>query len=152
MSQTLEQFFVKINGASEAAEAAIFNELQLFGVEVAATIKQNLAAGVGPRSRTGRLAASISSKPRAEPEGASVSIGSYGVPYASFMEYGTKPHTIYPHRSAYLRFEGRSGEIVFARKVNHPGTPAYYFVRAPIMAASAGLGARLSLAVRGATP
>jgi hypothetical protein len=154
MTQTLEQFFVKLDDAtSEAAAAAIFRELQLFGVEMSAQIKRNLAAGVGPKSRTGRLSRAVTSQARAEPEGASVSIGVFGgVPYARWMEYGSAAHPIYPRRSAYLRFEGASGEIVFARKVNHPGTPAYYFVRTPIMAARGALATSLKLAITKVLP
>lgn len=72
------------------------------------------------------------------------------VPYASFVDAGTEPHTIRPkvehgfvgptrksqgrraiddigtHRIA-LRWYDASGEPHFAREVHHPGTPAYGF-------------------------
>ncbi|MEM2003164.1 MAG: HK97 gp10 family phage protein [Nitrososphaerota archaeon] len=47
--------------------------------------------------------------------------------YASFVEFGTRPHVIYPRRARALRFEV-DGEVVFARRVHHPGTPAQKFV------------------------
>ena len=44
-----------------------------------------------------------------------------------FMEFGTEPHTIVPKNAKALRFEV-GGEVVFAMKVNHPGTKPYFFV------------------------
>lgn len=42
------------------------------------------------------------------------------LPYARMVEEGTRAHTILPHGRV-LRFEG-SGGVVYARRVNHPGT------------------------------
>jgi hypothetical protein len=70
----------------------------------------------------------------------SVQIGVH-VPYASAVEFGTKPHVILPKRSRVLawpateggrRLSGRArtkagkptGPTAFATKVNHPGTKA----------------------------
>lgn len=46
-------------------------------------------------------------------------------PYATYIENGTQPHIILPVRGRYLVFTSRSGTLVFARKVNHPGTRPY---------------------------
>ncbi|SRR5712691_2067245 len=44
------------------------------------------------------------------------------VPYGYMQEVGTRPHVILPRKSGgYLRFEV-GGRVVFAKKVNHPGT------------------------------
>ena len=51
------------------------------------------------------------------------------VPYAMFVEYGTRPHLIRPVRASVLRFETRSGEIVYTRLVRHPGTKPQPFIR-----------------------
>jgi hypothetical protein len=48
-------------------------------------------------------------------------------PYASFVEFGTGPHMIFPAGSRALRFEA-SGRTVFARYVRHPGTRGWYFI------------------------
>lgn len=48
--------------------------------------------------------------------------------YAPFVEFGTKPHMIYPRRARALRFEV-GGEVVFAKRVSHPGTQAQEFVK-----------------------
>lgn len=42
-------------------------------------------------------------------------------PYASFVEFGTKPHTIEARRGTHMRFV-QNGAIRFARIVHHPGT------------------------------
>ena len=43
--------------------------------------------------------------------------------YGRYVREGTKPHTIYPKNAKALRFTAK-GEVVFAKKVNHPGTKA----------------------------
>lgn len=48
--------------------------------------------------------------------------------YARHMEYGTKPHMIYPREKQALHFYV-GGEGVFASSVKHPGTQAFAFVR-----------------------
>lgn len=63
-----------------------------------------------------------------------VSLGTRGfelrdaAPQAWFLEYGTRPHKIRPKRAKALRFIGRSGQPVFAKEVNHPGTKADPFM------------------------
>lgn len=49
-------------------------------------------------------------------------------PYWADVEYGTKPHMIYPVNAKALRWEGPSGPV-FAKKVKHPGTKAQPFIR-----------------------
>lgn len=46
----------------------------------------------------------------------------------TFLEFGTKPHVIEPNVREALRFEV-DGEVVFAKKVFHPGTKPLGFVR-----------------------
>lgn len=42
--------------------------------------------------------------------------------YSSAVERGTKPHEIVPRRASVLRFPSKAGGVVYAHKVNHPGT------------------------------
>lgn len=42
--------------------------------------------------------------------------------YHRHLDAGTRPHEIRPVRARFLRFMGRDGSIVFARRVMHPGT------------------------------
>jgi len=53
--------------------------------------------------------------------------GQNDVDYASDIEYGTKAHTIEPVNATILRFKV-GGQIVWAKKVNHPGTAAQPFM------------------------
>lgn len=47
--------------------------------------------------------------------------------YAPFVEYGTRPHTIFPRNRKALKIPTRDGYI-FRRKVQHPGSKPYpYF-------------------------
>lgn len=44
------------------------------------------------------------------------------------LEYGSKPHEIVPVNAPFLHFFARSGDEVYAQKVNHPGTREYAMV------------------------
>jgi HK97 gp10 family phage protein len=57
------------------------------------------------------------------------------VPYAAFVEFGTRPQEILPRRAQALRFETEAGEIVYAKRVWHPGFEGRFFVRRAVMEA-----------------
>src|SRR5690554_6340338 len=71
---------------------------------------------------TGRLRASGSM--RIAERGSSV-VGQveYTANYAAAVHNGTRPHVIVPRRGRSLRFQV-GDRTVYARRVNHPGTPA----------------------------
>jgi len=73
--------------------------------------------------RTGALRKSI----RKAVSSMEAEIGSQ-VPYAVYVEYGTRPHIITPVKARALRFEVGK-EIVFTRLVQHPGAKPNPFVR-----------------------
>ena len=75
--------------------------------------------------RKGRLRGSI--RKRVDLVNLEAEVGP-GVPYAVFVEFGTRPHIIRPVRAQALRFEV-GGEIVFAKLVRHPGTRPQPFMR-----------------------
>lgn len=54
--------------------------------------------------------------------------GRPGMHQTGYQEYGTRPHVITPKRARALRFVS-GGQVVFARRVNHPGTKATRFIR-----------------------
>lgn len=64
---------------------------------------------------TGRFEGRLSTLPRAK--------------YATFVENGTRRHTILPKRGSFLVFRSR-GQTVFARRVEHPGTQPRPFMNA----------------------
>jgi hypothetical protein len=49
------------------------------------------------------------------------------VPYAAAIDRGAKPHIIRAKPGKTLAFVGRSGQMVFAKQVRHPGNKAYRF-------------------------
>ena len=44
------------------------------------------------------------------------------------MEFGTQPHVIVPVKASVLRFVSREGDLVFTKRVNHPGTEPYSMI------------------------
>lgn len=80
--------------------------------------------------RTGRLAKSIKWTRGFSPRGITFTSGS-SLPYAGFMEKGTRPHIIRPKKpGGVLRFYWpKVGATVTLRSVHHPGTPAYSYLR-----------------------
>jgi len=73
--------------------------------------------------RTGRLRQSITVRLETE----KVTVGP-AVPYAPYVEYGTKPHIIRPVNAKALAFEV-GGTTVFAKLVRHPGFAGRFFAR-----------------------
>ena len=61
-------------------------------------------------------------------EGDKVIIGP-NVPYAPYVEFGTRPHEIRPKSPGGTLAFTVNGKPVFAKVVNHPGTKAQPFVR-----------------------
>lgn len=49
-------------------------------------------------------------------------------PYSGYLEFGTRPHMIFPRRAKALRFEV-GGRTVFARYVRHPGFRGRLYMR-----------------------
>lgn len=56
-------------------------------------------------------------------------------PYAVHEHEGTSPHVIRPRSRRVLRFVGRGGAVVFARRVMHPGTKGSKFLTRALAAA-----------------
>ena len=69
------------------------------------------------------------------------------VPYARFVEYGTKPHDIYPSKAQALRFMV-GGKAVFAAHVKHPGTMARLYVHGPFEELKPEIVAKIEAAMR----
>lgn len=65
--------------------------------------------------------------------------------YAQAIDTGAKPHVIRPRRRRFLRFRTRTGQIVFARRVNHPGNRPYKFAWRATHSAHRVLGQELEM-------
>lgn len=81
------------------------------------------------RINTGRLKSSI----KWEVDGLTGRV-STDVPYWVHVEYGTAPHVIRPRNKRALYWPGADHPVAF---VNHPGTPAFPFLRPALLKARA---------------
>lgn len=52
-----------------------------------------------------------------------------GLPVPVFVEFGTAPHKITPKTAKALRWIGDSGDVIFAKRVFHPGTTPNPYMR-----------------------
>lgn len=62
---------------------------------------------------------------------------------ARWLEEGTQPHWIFPHKKKVLRFRTPNGFWVSKKFVKHPGTKPYWFMRSARNAASIRIDAGL---------
>lgn len=91
------------------------------------TYIQNEAKRVSPerfKNQTGNLRRSINRRVFSGLKG----IVSTDEKYGEYVEFGTRPHTIYPKNKKMLAFKV-GGKMVFARKVNHKGSRPYPFMQ-----------------------
>jgi len=78
--------------------------------------------------QTGKLRSSISvGQKSAGRNGTTIQVSANTL-YALYVNQGTKPHVIMPKKARMLSFPTKAGEIVFANKVNHPGTKPQPFM------------------------
>ena len=93
--------------------------------EAAANIGAQVAkSGLQSHVRTGRMLRSVRGSVAKLGKGRIVKLTN-NVKYAPFFEFGTVPHPIVARRAAFLRFRGRDGDIVFRKRVFHPGNKAF---------------------------
>lgn len=97
-------------------------------------IRVHARAVVLCRANTGRLRSSI--RFWLDTMGGQV-VGVVGtdVEYALYVHEGTKAHVIEPRNKSVLRFQVADGRVVFAQRVNHPGTRGNPFLRDALPAA-----------------
>lgn len=100
------------------AKPIITKSLVRGGHMIETTAKQKCAV------KTGRLRSSITTETIKWDE---VHIGT-NVEYGSYVEYGTGPHFIEPKNTSVLKFE-IGGEVIFAKRVYHPGTKPQPYLR-----------------------
>lgn len=88
---------------------------------------------------TGEYLRGISSHIRPGPMGTMVEVRA-DAPHSAVLEGGSSPHTIRPARTGgVLRFRV-GGRVVFARKVEHPGTRPYHILRDGVRRSGERLG------------
>lgn len=107
----------------ERIRREIHTELENDMAELATLVVTGKLAGQVLNKRSGRLSSAVSADVS---EASGMVIGRtyvQGVPYAAIQEYGgqTGPHDIIPTVASSLMFPW-NGDMVFARKVHHPGS------------------------------
>lgn len=102
--------------------AALQNKTEEFRDALLALIGANLSGGV-LNTRSGALAASISSEIEGSGGAYSAITSSTGVPYAAIQEFGgkTAAHEIVAVKGKALAFAGAGGNVI-VKKVHHPGS------------------------------
>jgi|APHM01.1.fsa_nt_gi phage protein, HK97 gp10 family len=114
-----DDFADEIEDLRDDLEQAIDRGVERTAIQVERSAKQNAPVD------TGNLRASLRFQ--------QLALGSYAVgtnvEYAPDVEFGTDPHDITPDTKEALKFQNSDGEIIFASRVEHPGTPAQPYLR-----------------------
>jgi len=103
----------KVDNLVRSPSGGVVKLLAQVGVRVTVEASINFSK----HTKTGRGISSLTWLLTGEP---SVRVGS-NVYYMLYVHEGTRPHEIRPVNARVLRWVGPGG-VVFARKVNHPGT------------------------------
>lgn len=127
-----------LESMADEVQEALDSAVQKTAFQVERSAKQNAPVD------TGTLRASLRTTPTGPAEYA---VGT-NVEYAPDVEFGTQPHVITPDGAEALRFEGAGGDIVFAQRVEHPGTPAQPFLRPALNEHESDLEANIAAAIR----
>lgn len=131
------QLMAKLDRMPLAVHQSLKLKITMLTLKLEKRVKADKLNGQVLNRISGRLARSIASKVVDTPESIVGSVFSSGdVKYAAIHEFGgqTAPHLIVPKNANVLAFMGKSGNQVFARKVNHPGSkmPKRSFLRSAL--------------------
>lgn len=139
---------VRIQGAE-----TLLNDIQQLPLRLEASVIRQMSqiaydsaqAGAGRHSKTGALFRSLYN--RSIPKGREVGHDPQMAPHALFVNFGTKPHRIYPKDKKALRWAG-GGAFHFAKFVNHPGYRGDNYMQAAADAAVVQFAAIVTAAMR----
>lgn len=126
------QIIAKLEALPGKLQRELTKRLTVLALQMQATIKQKLSGQV-LKVRTGNLRDSIGYDVTTATDAVVATVFSdKSVKYGRIHEYGgqTAPHVIEPRKANVLAFQ-MGGKMVFARRVNHPGSriPARPFMR-----------------------
>ncbi len=134
----LDQLAIRFGKMAEGAarpDSPLMRAFDRIGVKLVSYIKNNKLSGNPIKRRTGNLSRHIDYT--VQQNGTQIVMkvgvvrGEQDVPYAKWLEGGSRPHVITPKNARVLAFSV-AGEKVFAKAVNHPGTPAFRFLRSSL--------------------
>lgn len=100
-----------------------FRQYGLTGLRQAASMLEDELFRRTPVGETRRLRQAVTVKVNTGRDAIRVGYDRTTAPHADFVLEGTRPHEIVPVNAQALRFEV-GGEVVFATRVQHPGTQA----------------------------
>lgn len=127
-----KSLFLQINGldalrASLLKISSSFDGYMVQAMQRIVVIVANDAKAVKAgrfKNQTGNLRRSIAT----EVQGPTKGIVYTDQAYAAAVEMGSRPHVIVPVNKKALAWKDPSGQTVFAKMVNHPGTKPYPFM------------------------
>jgi phage gpG-like protein len=155
---------IKIEGADAVAaklalapdkiKAAVRRAVEASAAGVMAGAKAKVSDDI-LHVKTGRLRRSIHYSMGGTDETPSAVIGT-NVEYAAIHEFGgqTRAHVIEALNAKVLAFKGPSGDMVFAKRVHHPGShmPERSFLRSTLGEQAQSIKDRITLAIKGSLP
>lgn len=138
-----------------AVNEALYKKVYSLALKLEKLVKTGKLNGQVLNRITGALSRSIHNVVNRDLSSVIARVFSSGdVKYAGIHEYGgkTAPHVIEPKKASVLAFMGKGGSMVFARKVNHPGSkmPERSFLRSSLRDMSTEISMGMKQAVIGA--
>ena len=156
MSSPIVRFTVDATGATakyagktEAIRAALTERTTAINLALTAKIEGRLE-GELLKSHTHKLAGSVRAIPttsNATQIAGGVQAGGGPAFYAKFLEDGSAPHVIMPKDPKGVLAFRIGGQMMFRRKVMHPGTRAYLFMKGTLEQSREGIVASYQQAV-----
>lgn len=120
-----KELIARLQKMPGAVQAALKIKVTQLALQLENYVKTRKLNGQVLNRISGRLARSIANKVFATANEVIARVFSSGdVKYAGIHEFGgkTSPHIIEPKKASVLAFAGAGGAMVFARRVNHPGS------------------------------
>jgi hypothetical protein len=120
-SKDLQNLKGRLTKAQRAVIDIAEKEMENYGEELKKALEKEVPVRTGELKRS--IDYEVQNKGTKNVE-LTVSIGNAKRPdvIVKSLLFGSMPHIIRPRKAKVLRFRGRGGGVVFARKVNHPGT------------------------------
>lgn len=107
-----------------------------FGVDrvlqvIAQRVFDNVIAGAEKHSKTGNMVRSFGTGAKRIPNGYRIEADLQFAPETLFVNFGTRPHKIYPKDKKALRWVSGNG-FMFAKFINHPGYKGDPFMQSAV--------------------